>query len=114
MRRFSWFVILAGILLLTACSSRQVTLGERFELQQDERVKISGEPLSIQLEGVGREWDDAGEYINASFIVRSNGDETKVFLYIGEAWEVDGYLIEMISANPFGDITSCELVVTKR
>ena len=112
MKRLVW-VLLVFVLLLVSCNVRDVSLDEVFTLQKEERVQVSGEALTIQLDGVGREWDDQGEYVNVSLIVKTAGEEKKLLLYLDDDWQVGDYAIQLISANPFGDPTSCELLVTE-
>jgi hypothetical protein len=98
---------------MVSCSNRQVSLGEQFSLQQNEKVRISGEPISLQLEGIGRDFEEDGEYAFADLVVQMDGGENGITLYVGEEWRIDDYGIEMISADPFGDPVRCELIVTK-
>ena len=100
------------LVLLAACSSRTVELGETFVLLSDERAQLAGEPLQVYLEGIGREWDDEGEYAFAVLQLKSGREEREVLFYVGETREFAGYAIELVSAIPFGE-TSAELRITQ-
>jgi len=100
------------VLFLTACSSRQVTLTEPFTLADGETVKVAGTDLIIQSDGVGREWDENDEYVFVGLNVETGNVEKKIFLYLDDEWQIDGYIILLLSANPFGDPPSCTLSVT--
>jgi hypothetical protein len=69
------------ILPLAACRSRRVTLSESFTLADGETVKVAGTDLTIQSEGVGREWDDHDEYAFVSLIVETGNVEKRIVLY---------------------------------
>ena len=105
---------LLAVLLLVACSSRQVALDEPFTLADGETVKVAGTDLTIQSDGVGREWDDHDEYVFVGLIVATGSVEKTIFLYIDEERNIGDYLITLLSANPFGDPPSCDLKVTRR
>ena len=105
-------VVIGLALLLTACSGRQVALGERFTLAEDETVKISGELLSIRLVFMGRDFTEEGEYAFAEIKIKHEGEWKTISPYVGDEWELGDYVIFMEGADPFGD-TSCDLVVEK-
>lgn len=106
------FCLLVG-LLLTACSHRLVTLAEPFTLADGETVTVAGTDLTIQSDGVGREWDEHEEYVFVGLIVETGNVEKKTYLYLDDEWPIDGYVIALLSANPFGDPPSCNLSVTR-
>jgi hypothetical protein len=101
------------VLLLTACGSRRVTLVEPFTLADGETVKVAGTDLKIQSEGVGREWDEHDEYAFVSLIVETGSVEKKISLYLDDERQINGYVIALLSANPFDDPPICSLSVTR-
>ena len=104
---------LLAVLLLVACSSRQVALDEPFTLADGETVKVAGTDLTIQSDGVGREWDDHDEYVFVGLFIETDNVEKRIFVYMDDEWSIDGYVITLLSANPFGDDPSCDLLVTQ-
>ena len=105
-------IVIGLAVFLIACTGRQVALGERSTLAEDEAVKIRGEPLSMRLVVIGRDFTEEGEYPLAELEIKHEGKWKTISLYMGDEWNIGNYVISMESANPFGDI-SCELVVLK-
>jgi dTDP-4-dehydrorhamnose 3,5-epimerase-like enzyme len=94
---------------------REVALGERFKLNQDEKVRVKDAALTIELKGVRRSWhvDGKSETADADLIITLDGKEQRQWVDIGEKLAAGGYVVELWGADPFGK-TGCELIVTRR
>ena len=107
-------VFLGCMIALIACSpATQVSLGEQFPIQEGQVVKISGEPLRIQLDMVGKEWTEGDEKPFAEMVVKKSGQEKAITLYLAGDWQFGEYVIDLRSADPFSRTPSIELIVTK-
>ncbi len=107
-------LFVASLHFLVACSpATKVALGEQFSINEGQVVRIGGEPVRIQLDVVGKEWAEGDEIPYAELTVKLRRQEKHVTLYLAGDWQIGEYVIDMRSADPFGRITSIELIVTK-
>ena len=127
MRKAKFFLIVLVVLFATlACSlfdsagqedlpadEDQVSLGERFTLEEGQTRKVADEPLRLRLEFVGRDFTEEGEEAFAEITIYQANDEKTVSIYVGDTWEIGEYAIYVPGVEPFGKRTSCELIVTK-
>jgi len=91
----------------------QIALDEQFSIQENQVVRVKGEPVRIQLDLVGKEWTEGDEIPFAELTVSVRGQDKGITLYIGDDWQIGKFVIDMRSADPFSRSPSIELIVTK-
>jgi hypothetical protein len=99
-------------------SSRRVKLGEEFTMRPKERVSVASTPLTIRLDGVGHQTFSGPTPGPAGYVelfVTSHSVSKSIRMSVGEAGDIDGYVITVNSALPFSSQggPKCELTVTK-
>src|SRR5215210_5514854 len=82
---------------------REVALGERFKLNQDEKVWVKDTALTVELKGARHTWyvDGKSETVDADLIISSNEKEQRKWMDIGEKLAVGDYSVELWGADPF-------------
>ena len=111
------------IFLLAGCSwwARKVSVGEEFTLHPNEKVRLAGADLTIQLEKkepVGRQWyvDGRPEAPFVHLIIASGGQTVTKSLTLGDSTNAGNYDIKLLAANPdhYNGGPDCKLRITLR
>jgi hypothetical protein len=121
-KRHAFTSIALVLLLLSGCGAwtkkldgKEVALGERFKLSDEEKAFVKEAALMVQLKGVRRTWyvDGKSETAEAEILITLDREERQLWMGMGEKAALGDYEVELWAADPFGK-TSCELIVVRR